>query len=96
MRSRFNRAQIMAFMVVFVTTMFVLAPYAFARDDGGEGWYGETNDKSITNAMFFVIALFPTLIIIFSLIQWKLDKRKSAKLSAAKRRSVNADWRGGW
>ena len=63
---------------------------------GGQGWYGETNDKTITNAMFGVIAFFPAVIILFSLIQWRLDKRKHARMDAEKRRSASADWRGGW
>jgi hypothetical protein len=36
------------------------------------------------------------VILVFSLIQWRLDKRKHAKMDAAKRREANADWRGGW
>ncbi len=32
--------------------------------DGGQGWYGETNDKVITNAMFLVIAFFPDVILV--------------------------------
>ena len=39
---------------------------------------------------------FPTVIIILSLLQWRLDKRKHARMAAAKRRAANADWRGGW
>ena len=63
---------------------------------GGEGWYGETSDTVITNAMFLTIIFFPTVILILSLIQWRLDKRKHARMDAAKARAKNADWRGGW
>jgi hypothetical protein len=93
---RSTRLRIMTFLLVFAVTMMTVAPLAFARDDGGEGWYGETNDKVITNTMFITIAFFPTVIVIFSLIQWRLEKRKHARMDAAKRRAVNADWRGGW
>jgi uncharacterized membrane protein len=96
MRFKVNRTRIMLFLLVFMITMLTIAPMAFARDDGGEGWYGETNDGVITNAMFITIVFFPTVIVIFSLIQWRLDKRKHARMDAAKRRAVNADWRGGW
>jgi hypothetical protein len=46
--------------------------------------------------MFATIAFFPTIIIIFSLIQWRLEKRKHERLAAAKRRAASVDWRGGW
>jgi hypothetical protein len=91
-----RRTRIMTALLVFSITLLAVAPAAFARVDGGEGWYGETNDKVITNAMFGVIAFFPTVILVFSLIQWRLDKRKHARMDAAKRRAANTDWRGGW
>ena len=59
-------------------------------------WYGPTTDKVITNAMFLVIIFFPTVIVVFSVIQWRLDRRKHARMDAAKRRAANVDWRGGW
>jgi hypothetical protein len=74
----------------------LLAPAALAHAGGGEGFYGPTTDQSITTAMFIVIAFFPAMIVLFSLIQWRLDKRKHARMDAAKRRAANADWRGGW
>ena len=79
-----------------VAAALVLAPAAYAHAGGGEGWYGETTDQVITNAMFLVIIFFPTVIVVFSLIQWRLDKRKHARMAAAKRRAMSADWRGGW
>jgi hypothetical protein len=36
------------------------------------------------------------VIVVFSLIQGWLDHRKHARMDAAKRRAVSADWRGGW
>jgi hypothetical protein len=33
---------------------------------------------------------------VFSLIQWRLDKRKHARMYEARRRAASADWRGGW
>jgi hypothetical protein len=75
----------------------LMAPAALASNhDGGEGWWGETNDKVITFAGFIVIAAFPTLILILSLIQWRLDKRKDRRLAAARARRQRADMRGGW
>jgi hypothetical protein len=91
-----RRTRIMTALLVFSVTMLAIVPAAFARVDGGQGWYGETNDKVITNAMFVVIAFFPAVILVLSLVQWRLDKRKHAKMDAAKRRAANTDWRGGW
>jgi preprotein translocase subunit SecG len=76
--------------------LLVSAPMAFARADGGEGFYGETNDRVITNTMFITIAFFPVLIVVFSLIQSRLDKRKHRRMDAAAHRASNVDWRGGW
>ena len=84
-------------LVLFSIALLMFAPGALAHSDsGGQGWYGETNDTVITNAMFLTILFFPVLITVFSLIQWRLDKRKHARTDAAKRRAASADWRGGW
>ena len=71
------------------------APAALAHD-GGEGWYGETNDKVITNAGFVLIAFFPLFIFVMSFVQGRLEKRKDARKAAAKARTARADVRGGW
>jgi preprotein translocase subunit SecG len=91
-----RRARIMTALLVFSVTLLSLAPEAFARADGGQGWYGETNDKVITNFMFIVIAFYPVVALVLTVIQSRLDKRKHARLDAQKRREANADWRGGW
>ena len=54
--------------------------------DGGQGTYGEADDKVVTNFGFVVIAFFPTLILLLSLLQWRLDKRREARKAARKRR----------
>ena len=82
-------------------TAFLLAlsaPLAMAAEghDGGEGLWGETNDKIVTNAGFIIIAAFPALIAILSLIMKHLDRRKDQRKKAAKARSARADMRGGW
>lgn len=91
-----RRARITFALAVFAATLLLAAPAALARDDGGQGFYGESTDKVITSVMFAVIAFFPVVIITLSLVQRRLDKRKHARMDAAKARSVNADWRGGW
>ena len=83
-------------LTMFAGTLLTFAPAAMARDDGGQGWWGETTDAQITSVMFILIAFFPTLILVLSLIQWRLDKRKHAREDADKAREASADWRGGW
>ena len=95
MRPQMRRARIITLLVSFGMVMLVAAPDAFAKN-GGEGLYGETNDVVITNWMFITIIFFVVVISLFSFLQWKLDKRKHARMDAKKRRAANADPRGGW
>ena len=83
---------------LLTATLFALtAPVALAEGhDGGEGLWGETDDKVITNAGFFLIAFFPLFIFVMSMIQGGLDKRKDRRKAAAKARKARADQRGGW
>ena len=83
---------------IALLTMALVAVNATAvpAHDGGEGWWGETNDKVITNAGFILIAFFPLFIFLMSMIQWRLEKRKDARKAAAKARLARADVRGGW
>ena len=81
-----------------LSLLALTAPVALAAEghDGGEGLWGETNDKVITNAGFFLIAFFPLFIFVMSMIQGTLDKRKDRRKAAAKARKARADQRGGW
>jgi hypothetical protein len=82
-----------------IVLLALMAPVALAAEeghDGGEGWWGETNDKVITNAGFAIIAGIPVLILILTLIQTALDRRKDRRLAAERARRARADLRGGW
>lgn len=83
-----------------LTALFLVlvAPVALASEghDGGEGLWGETNDKVITNAGFALIAGIPLLILVLTLIQTALDRRKDRRLAAARARRARTDLRGGW
>ena len=93
MAKRFGTA-----LLLNVTTLLVFASLALAdsANDHGEGWFGETTDLDITIAGFILIAGFPTIILINSLILWRLEKRKDARKAATKARAAHADARGGW
>ncbi len=76
-------------------TFALLAPSAFAQASG-EGTYGETNDRVVTQFGFILIAFFPLFILAMSLLQWKLEKRKDEKKAATKARANGDIWKGGW
>jgi len=76
--------------------LLVLTAPVAAAHDAGEGWYGETNDKVITNAGFLLIIFFPVFITVMSLIQNRLDKRKDERKAAEKARQARENVRGGW
>jgi hypothetical protein len=81
-----------------LTALFALAlfaPPALAHD-GGVGLYGPTDDKIVTNAGFMLIIFFPLLIVIVSLAQGRLDKRKEARKAAHKAQESSGEPRGGW
>ena len=82
-------------LVSTIALLALLAPVALAQNSG-EGTYGETDDKVVTNAGFILIAAFPTIILLASLLQWRLDKRKEARKRAAKASGGDDRWRGGW
>jgi hypothetical protein len=85
-----------ALLTAASATLLVLAPAALAHD-GGEGWYGVTDDKVTTNAGFILIAFFPLFIFVMSMIQWRLDKRKERRKKAHKALAGDERaWRGGW
>ena len=70
------KRSVAALLSIFVL-MLVAAPAALAEN--GTGWAGTTNDKTVTFFCFGVIAFFAVLVIVMSLIQGKLEKRKERR-----------------
>jgi putative copper export protein len=66
-----------AALVSILATMLVVAPAAMAEN--GVGLAGPTTDKTVTFFCFGVIAFFAALVIVMSLIQGKLEKRKERR-----------------
>ena len=90
--------RLVASLFALLVMLALLAPVAFAQTqnlgdhDGGQGTYGEANDKVVTNAGFLIIIFFPLVILLLSLLQNSLEKRK-----ARRKKSLPArDWAGGW
>jgi hypothetical protein len=82
-------------LLLALTIALVLAPVALGHD-GGEGTYGETNDKVVTNAGFILIAFFPLFIFAMSMLQMSLDRRKDRRKAAHKALAREDRVRGGW
>lgn len=75
----------------------LLAPAAMADPhDGGQGWLGEVDDLTVTKAGFILIALYPLFILMMSLLQWRLEKRKDRRKATARSRATDPVWKGGW
>jgi hypothetical protein len=73
----------------------VFAPDTFAFSTG-QGFWGPTDDKTITNFAFATIIFFVVLVLVLSLVQGSLERRKKARLAAAKARNTDSTWQGGW
>jgi len=78
----------------YALLLALVAPVALARTghDAGQGTYGEADDKVVTNAGFILIIFFPLVILLLSLLQAALDRRKARR----KRHLPARDWAGGW
>ena len=73
-----SRARSAAAALLAALTMLLLAvPVAFAEN--GVGLAGPTTDKTVTFFCFGVIAFFAILVIVMSLIQGRLEKRKDMR-----------------
>jgi putative copper export protein len=66
-----------AALLSILALMLVLAPAALA--DEGVGLAGPVTDKTVTFFCFGVIAFFAALVIVLSLIQNRLEKRKEQR-----------------
>jgi hypothetical protein len=65
--------------------MLLAAPAALATE--GVGLAGPTTDKTVTFFCFGVIAFFAALVIVLSLIQGRLEKRKEERQADLRRYS---------
>jgi hypothetical protein len=87
--------RVLPLLSLALLALLVLAPAALAHD-GGQGTYGEANDKVVTNAGFILIAFFPLFVLVMSLGQMALDRRKDRRKAAQKALAREDRVRGGW
>jgi hypothetical protein len=87
--------RVLSVLPFVLLVILVAAPAAFGHD-GGEGTWGETNDKVVTNAGFILIAFFPLFVFTMSMIQMSLDRRKDRRKAAQKALAREDRVRGGW
>ena len=78
-----RRNRIAAALLAALTTALLAAPAALAEN--GTGLAGPTTDKTITFFCFGVIAFFAALVIVLSLIQGRLEKRREMRKQTLQR-----------
>ena len=81
-------------LLAMTALVLALSAVPALAHDGGEGLYGPADDRVVTNAGFILIAFFPLFILVMSLLQWRLEKRKERRKQVAK--VVQQVPRGGW
>jgi hypothetical protein len=70
-------AKALAALAAALLSMLLAAPLAFAEN--GVGLAGPTTDKTVTFFCFGVIAFFAILVIVLSIVQGRLEKRKEQR-----------------
>lgn len=78
-----------------LATLFALALPAVASAEYGQGPITSTDQHS-TYAGFIIIAFFPVLALVLTLVQSALERRKDRRVAAQRARAASARWRGGW
>lgn len=91
-----RRTRLLLALSTAVTALLIGAPSALAVTNNGTGIVGEVDDKTISLAMFGTMAFFVLIIILFSLIQSRLEHRKEQRMEAAKQQETAVEWKGGW
>jgi putative copper export protein len=72
------RLRAVAVSISVLAGSLLLAAPAMAGE-GGEGLYGKTNDKVVTNFGYGVMIFFTLLVTILSVGQYLLERRKRSK-----------------
>jgi hypothetical protein len=88
MRNRIVTSALATTILSLVLSAPALAE-GFGKGSGaGEGLAGETNDKVVTFVFFGLILFFVLTVVVGTLIQQRLDRRKDAHKAAAMRQRI--------
>ncbi len=74
------RLRVIAISLATTAASLLLATSAFASN--GEGLYGETDDRVVTAFGLGLVLLFTFMVVFFSFLQGRGDKRKEEKKAA--------------
>ena len=85
-----------ALLTLWLLALGAPAALAAPGHDGGNGTYGPADDKVVTLAGFILIFGLPILILLLTMLQSSLERRKDRRLAAARARRARSDVRGGW
>jgi hypothetical protein len=73
--------------IIVISSSLVLAAPAFAGDNG-EGLVGETDDRIVTFFSLGVVVFFAVFVILMSVLQGRLEKRKDERKAVELRKRV--------
>ena len=71
--------RVRSMLVSLAALMLSLLLAAPAMAKGGEGTYGKYDDKVVTNFGFGLMIFFTLLVLLLSIGQWLLERRKQSK-----------------
>jgi hypothetical protein len=74
-----TRLRILVFTATTLLVSLALAAPAMAKERGGEGLYGKYDDKVVTNFGYGLMIFFTLLVVLLSLGQALLERRKRSK-----------------
>jgi putative copper export protein len=75
-RARWIRVSLAALTAFLLSSLLLAAP---AMAKGGEGTYGKYDDKVVTNFGFGLMIFFTLLVLLLSIAQSLLERRKRSK-----------------
>jgi hypothetical protein len=68
--------------------MQLLSDLMLFANDNGEGLVGETDDRIVTFASLGVVVFFVIVVVVFSALQGRLERRKTERKAAELRKRV--------